>query len=192
MLINSKQLIKIVESLQQFWKPDIFDNETQEMIRKLLRKVTLLCASYSLSGVGVCILIATMPLLSIQERSLIYNDFTFCNLQSLFCWIPMYIWQFYALMLEMIPACLGFDCLFVSFIGYIMTTCSLIKIALQKLNTDDLQKRHYILKEIVKQHDFMMTFLNSVNDMFTIVMLLQFWGSLWSMILMLNMMVANG
>lgn len=192
MIINSNQLIDIVQDLRLFWRPNKFDSKTENEIQLFIRRITLICGSYSGSAVAVCSLMSIMPFLNFEERSLLYSDFTFCNVQNLLCWIPMYIWQFCAMMFQLLPVALGFDCLFVSLVGYIIVACKLLKIALQHLNTDNLQKRHYLLKEIVKQHDFMMKFVNALNDMYTVIMLLQFWCSLWSMILFLNMMVADG
>lgn len=189
---NSPQLIKIVNSLKHFWPPDNFDIEVAKKYHWVFKMITFLCINYASFGYVICAGMFASTIMDYHNRTLIYSDFVFCNLQSLSCYIPMLIWQCIAMYLQIVPAALGFDAIFIIFIGYILCACDLIKAGMESLNTNDVLRRKYILKKIAQQHDFILDFINNLNDLFSAVMLLQFWCSLWSMILFLNMLAASG
>lgn len=181
----------MVESLKCFWRADKFENESFGKIRKIFIMVTYIWKGYMFVVCVFCIYLCILPLLDIQSKMLILTNFTLCNSRILTCWLANYVWQVFLLWLQGLPTVLGFDLLFIIFTAYVCAAIKLLKIGLTKLNTDDLYKRKHILRNIINQHDFMMNFVNVMNDMFTTIMFLQFYCSLWSLVLTQYMMVAD-
>ncbi|XP_065161823.1 uncharacterized protein [Atheta coriaria] len=191
-IVNARKLIHLVNMLKLFWRIDMLDKPLQDKMLKIRKYTNIICASYITACLFLCLAFFAKPFMETNEIILVLCDYSLCDLQSAWCWWPMYIWQVYVVALQVCPSTLGFDCIFIIFTGYIYTACQLFTYGLQQLNVEDFTQRNDFLKLAVLQHDIMMTFVNLVDDLFSMVMLLQFWCSLWSMILFLNMLVADG
>lgn len=171
----------------------MFQEESSKKMNKTIVLITRIWISYVGMVFGCCVFMSFLPFLDFEGRTLMFSDFAFCDLKaSLVCWVINYSWQFFLLYFQALPACLGFDLTFIILTGYIFIGCQMIKMGLKRLNTDDVVKRKFILRKIVDQHDFLLKFVATMNDMYTRMMFMQFYCSLWSLILVLYMIVADG
>ncbi|XP_065160284.1 uncharacterized protein [Atheta coriaria] len=193
LILQSKDFIHIVDLLKQFWSIDKFEEESSIQLNKVIVLVTRIWKAYVIMVLSFCTLMTCLPMIMYESKVLILSNFAFCDLKgNLTCWIANYIWQGFLMNFQAIPASLGFDLMFVIFTGYIYIGCEMIKIGLKRLNTTNITKRKFILREIVDQHDFLLKFVSTMNDMYTRMMFMQFYCSLLSLILVLYMIVADG
>ncbi|XP_065160187.1 uncharacterized protein [Atheta coriaria] len=191
-ILNSIKLIELVKMLKYFWRIDIADKPLQDKLMKIQKYITYISASYIVACIFLCVAFSLKPFFEEEAIILIISDYALCDLRAAWCWWTMFIWQCYAISFQIAPSTLAVDCIFVIFTGYIYTACQLFTYGLKELNVEDLTRRRHFLKLAVMQHDVMMTFVSMVDGLFSMVMLLQFWCCLWSMILFLNMLVSDG
>lgn len=162
--------------MKQFWSIDKFEEESSIQLNKVIVLVTRIWKAYVIMVLSFCTLMTCLPMIMYESKVLILSNFAFCDLKgNLTCWIANYIWQGFLMNFQAIPASLGFDLMFVIFTGYIYIGCEMIKIGLKRLNTTNITKRKFILREIVDQHDFLLKFVSTMNDMYTRMMFMQFY-----------------
>ncbi|XP_065160075.1 odorant receptor Or2-like [Atheta coriaria] len=203
--INQSKLLNLINTVGKFWKFDKFDVDTETRITGILDRAMAALKFFASAVMGTAF---SMLISGLLNRELIFPGYDICNLQSSPCYEINMVWQTYFCYFELFPIVMGFDGLFVCFIGYAYCNLEMLKVALKQM-TLVIKKNHLPpnlryeteeekrlvksnLTEIVEQHAQVMQFIKEINKFYSPMMLVHSGSSLFSLIFCLYMITLDG
>nr|XP_015838473.1 PREDICTED: odorant receptor 85a-like [Tribolium castaneum] len=184
------ELIDLMEKSKSFWKLDKFGDLYKQELSKLHRLVTIIVYIYIALLTATCVQLAVLTLIFRRGKPIFLCYGGLYGLES-----PHY--EIYSILdaigIGVISiAVSGYDAMFFFFALDIYTEFKMIKSAFKRHSDQTVSSYNKQFIEAVKHHDFLLQYINQVNDIFSPMFLFQFFSGLLGICFSLFMISRSG
>ncbi|XP_044252879.1 odorant receptor Or2-like [Tribolium madens] len=190
-LFLKKEIVDLLEKTKCFWKLDQCDDETtKQKLTQIHKYVTIFFYVYTVLMTVVCLQLGSLTLIVKPGKPIFLCYGGSDGLESPQYEIYAIVDIFGTLLIGIIVSAYDGMCFY--FTLYIYTEFKLLKIAFKRKNGQTVFSYDQQFIQAAKHHDFLLNFINQLNDVISPICLYQFFSSLLGICLCLFLLTAEG